>query len=224
MSNIENEPKQVVFEADPEKRTFLGTLRTYFLTGLVVSAPIFITFYLVMWFVGMLDGLFRPLIPVAYRPETYLPFDIPGVGVVLAFVTLTIIGGLAANLLGRSLVSFSDRVIGKLPVVGSVYTALKQIFKTAVRQDSASFSQVALIEYPRKGLYCIAFVTKDADQRVRDGAGGKEMVAVFLPTTPNPTSGFLLFVPKDELVVLDMTIEEGARLVISAGLSDEEGD
>ena len=132
MSNIENEPKQVVFEADPEKRTFLGTLRTYFLTGLVVSAPIFITFYLVMWFVGMLDGLFRPLIPVAYRPETYLPFDIPGVGVVLAFVTLTIIGGLAANLLGRSLVSFSDRVIGKLPVVGSVYTALKQIFKTAV--------------------------------------------------------------------------------------------
>jgi uncharacterized membrane protein len=224
MSNIENEPKQVVFEADPEKRTFLGTLRTYFLTGLVVSAPIFITFYLVMWFVGMLDGLFRPLIPVAYRPETYLPFDIPGVGVVLAFVTLTIIGGLAANLLGRSLVSFSDRVIGKLPVVGSVYTALKQIFKTAVRQDSASFSQVALIEYPRKGLHCIAFVTKDADQRVRDGAGGKEMVAVFLPTTPNPTSGFLLFVPKDELVVLDMTIEEGARLVISAGLSDEEGD
>lgn len=224
MSKIENDPNQPIFETETPKRTIFGALRTYFLTGLVVSAPIFITFYLVMWFVGMLDGLFRPLIPVAYRPETYLPFDIPGVGVVLAFITLTVIGGLAANLLGRSFVSFSDRVIGKLPVVGSVYTALKQIFKTAVSQDSASFSQVALIEYPRKGLHSIAFVTKDADQRVRDGAGGKEMVAVFLPTTPNPTSGFLLFVPKEELVVLDMTVEEGARLVISAGLSDEDGE
>jgi uncharacterized membrane protein len=210
-------------ETAPEvKRTFFGYMRTYFLTGLVISAPVLITFYMVFLVVGALDNLFRPFIPVAYRPETYLPFNIPGTGVVLALLLLTLVGWLTANLLGRSLINFSDRLISKMPVVGSVYSALRQIFKAAVRQDASSFSQVALIEYPRKGLYCVAFVTKNADKRVRDGAHGSDLVAVFLPTTPNPTSGFLLFVPREDLVILDMSVEEGARLVISAGLSDEE--
>ena len=208
--------------APEDKRSLLGQLRTYFLTGLVISAPVLITFYMVFLVVGALDNLFRPFIPVVYRPETYLPFNIPGTGVVLALVLLTLVGWLAANFMGRSLINFSDRLISKMPVVGSIYAALRQIFKAAVRQDASSFSQVALIEYPRKGLYCIAFVTKDADKRVRDGANGAELVAVFLPTTPNPTSGFLLFVPRKDLVILDMSVEEGARLVISAGLSDEE--
>jgi uncharacterized membrane protein len=216
-------PEQPINEPVPEvKRTFFGYLRTYFLTGLVISAPVLITFYMVFLVVGALDNLFRPFIPVAYRPETYLPFNIPGTGVVLALLLLTLVGWLTANFLGRGLVNFSDRLISKMPVVGSVYSALRQIFKAAVRQDSSSFSQVALIEYPRKGLYCIAFVTNDADKRVRDGAAGGDLVAVFLPTTPNPTSGFLLFVPREDMVILDMSVEEGARLVISAGLSDEE--
>jgi uncharacterized membrane protein len=108
-----------------------------------------------------------------------------------------------------------------MPVVGTVYTALQQIFKTAMQEDGKAFSKVALIEYPRKGLFAIAFVTKAADRRVNKSTG-KTMIGVFLPTTPNPTSGFLLFVPEDELTILDMTVEEGARLVISAGLSDDD--
>lgn len=223
MSNSDD-PLTLQESEAPPKQTLLGRLRNYFLTGLVISAPLFITFYIVSIVVNALDGLFRPFIPVVYRPETYLPFNLPGTGVVLALVLLTLIGWLAANLLGRSLVSFSDRVIRKMPVVGSVYSALRQIFKAAVRQDASSFSQVALIEYPRKGLFSIAFVTNDADSRVQKGAGGIDMVAVFLPTTPNPTSGFLLFVPRSDLIILDMSVEEGARLVISAGLSDEDDD
>jgi uncharacterized membrane protein len=201
----------------------LGALRTYFLTGLVVTAPIYITFYLMLWFVEFLDGYFRPWIPEIYWPTTYLPIDVPGVGVVLALVLLTIIGGLAANFLGRGLLRLADRLIRQIPMAGTVYTALRQIFQTAVREEGASFSQVALIEYPRKGLHAIAFVTKAADRRVNNATGGA-MVGVFLPTTPNPTSGFLLFVPEDELTILDMTVEEGARLVISAGLADADSD
>ncbi len=201
-------------------RTLLGTLRTYFLTGVIVTAPIYITFYLTLWFINFLDGYFRPLIPKVYWPTTYLPFDIPGVGVVLALVLLTLIGGLTANLLGRTLLQVSDRLIRQIPMAGAVYTALKQIFQTAMREDGQAFSQVALLEYPRKGLYVVAFVTKAAERRVNDAAG-KTMIGVFVPTTPNPTSGFLLFVAEDELTILDMSIEEGARLVVSAGLADE---
>tara|TARA_X000000950_G_C13670220_1_gene559640 strand:- start:194 stop:835 length:642 start_codon:yes stop_codon:yes gene_type:complete len=207
-------------EDSPTRRTLLSILRTYFLTGLVVTAPIFITFYLVLWFVEIMDGWFKPWIPMQYRPESYLPIELPGTGLVLALVTLTIIGGLTANFLGRALLAFSDRIIRQMPVVGTVYTALKQIFQTAMRDDG-QFSQVALIEYPRKGLFAVAFVTKTADVRV-NAATGQEMISVFLPTTPNPTSGFLLFVPKAEIQILDMTVEEGARLVISAGMSDKE--
>ena len=210
-------------EPPKKRRTLLGALRTYFFTGLVVTAPIYITFYLMLWFVEFLDDYFRPWIPEIYWPTTYLPFDIPGVGVVLALVLLTLIGGLTANFLGRTLLKLADRLIRQIPMAGTVYTALRQIFQTAVREDGESFSQVALIEYPRKGLNAIAFVTKTDDRRVNE-ATGQTMIGVFLPTTPNPTSGFLLFVPEDELTILDMTVEEGARLVISAGLADEDSN
>ena len=205
----------------PKRRSPLAVIRTYFFTGLVVAAPIYITFYLLSWAVSVLDEWFRPWIPLDYRPTTYLPFDVPGIGVILAFILLTIIGGLTANFLGRALLSFGERLIRHMPVIGTVYTALQQIFKTAVQEDGKAFSKVALIEYPRKGLFAIAFVTKAADRRINKTTG-QTMIGVFLPTTPNPTSGFLLFVPEDELTILDMTVEEGARLVISAGLSDDE--
>lgn len=208
-------------EPKKKRRTLLGALRTYFLTGLVITAPIYITFFLVLWFAEFLDNYFRPLIPKVYWPTTYLPVDVPGVGLVLALLLLTLIGGLAANFLGRYLLTTSDRLMRKIPMAGSVYTMLKQVFQTAVSEDGAAFQQVALIEYPRKGLNAIAFVTKAADARINQ-ATGKKMIGVFLPTTPNPTSGFLLFVPEDELTILDMTVEDGARLVISAGLAHEE--
>ena len=171
-------------ELEQPKRGLLATLRTYFLTGIIISAPILITFYIVTIIVCTLDDIFRPFIPVVYRPETYLPFSIPGVGVVLSLVLLTLVGWLAANLLGRSIVSWSDGLIRRMPVVGSVYAALKQIFKAAMQSDTKSFSKVALIEYPRKGIYAIAFVTNDADQRVSNGADGRKMTAVFLPIHP----------------------------------------
>ena len=205
----------------PERRSLFAVLRTYFLTGLVVAAPIYITYFLISWFVEALDAFFRPWIPGVLQPTTYLPFNVPGVGVILALILLTLIGGLTANLLGRSLLAYGEGLIRQMPFVGTVYTALQQIFKTAVREDGGGFSKVALIEYPRKGLYAVAFVTKAADRRVNETTG-ETMIGVFLPTTPNPTSGFLLFVPEDDITILDMTIEEGARLVISAGLSDAE--
>ena len=126
--------------------------------------------YLVLWFVEILDNWFTPWIPLQYRPESYLPIELPGTELVLALIVLTIIGGLTANFLGRTLLSFSDRVIRQMPVIGSVYTALKQIFQTAMREDD-QFSQVALIEYPRRGLHAIAFVTKTADIRVNEATG-----------------------------------------------------
>lgn len=211
----------ILLEPKKKRRTILSALRTYFLTGLVITAPIYITFYLVLWFVEFLDNYFRPLIPEIYWPTTYFPVDVPGVGLVLALVLLTVIGGLAANFLGRYLLGASDRLMRKIPMAGSLYTMLKQVFQTAVSEDGSAFQDVALIEYPRKGLHAIAFVTKAADPRINSKTG-KTMIGVFLPTTPNPTSGFLLFVPEDELTILDMSVEEGARMVISAGITSEE--
>ncbi|MBT7641854.1 MAG: DUF502 domain-containing protein [Rhodobiaceae bacterium] len=210
-----------LLEPKKKRRSFLRALRTYFLTGLVVTAPIYITFYLALWFVEFLDNYFRPLIPEIYWPTTYFPVDVPGVGLVLALILLTVIGGLTANFLGQFLLRASDQLIRKIPMAGALYTMLKQVFQTAVSEDGSAFQDVALIEYPRKGLHAIAFVTKAADPRI-NSATGKKMIGVFLPTTPNPTSGFLLFVPEDELTILDMTVEDGARMVISAGIANEE--
>ena len=203
-----------------KRRSVAIWLRDTFLAGLVVTVPIFITFYLVSWGVQLLDNWFKPFIPIKYHPETYLPFSVPGIGVILTFVLLTLVGALAANFFGKFLLTMSDRAIQRMPVVGTLYSAIRQIMRSTLR-DGASFSKVALIEYPRKDVYAIAFVTKAAEKRVNEAAG-ETMIGVFLPTTPNPTSGFLLFLPERDIIILDMTVEEGARLVISAGLADDE--
>lgn len=204
------------------RRTLFQYLRSYFITGLVVSAPLFFTFYIIYWFIGLLDNWFKPLIPPTYRPEYYIPFDIPGTGVLAGIVIITVIGWFAANFLGRAFLRLGERIIHRLPIVGSLYTAIKQIFKTAISQDSKSFSQVVTIEYPRTGIYAIGFVTTDAPPMLNEVMAG-DMVAVFVPTTPNPTSGFLLYVPRAEIKPLDMSIEHAARLLISAGLSTDDG-
>lgn len=203
-----------------DKRTLFEVLRNYFVTGLIVAAPISVTIYLVIWVVQTLDGWFAFLIPQHFRPEYYLPFDIPGTGVVIMLVALTLVGWLTANFIGRALLRFSDRALRRTPVAGTVYTALKEILDTALKQGDSSFSQVALIEYPRPGVHAVAFVTKQADPRINEAADA-DLIGVFLPTTPNPTSGFLLFLPRDELTILDMSVEEGIRFVISAGLSED---
>ena len=192
-------------------------LRTYFLTGLVVFAPISITVYLIWAAIDGIDDLVRRILPPSYNPETYLPFSIPGLGVVMAIVFLIVLGALAANFLGRSLIGLGERVVNRMPIVRGIYTTLKQIIETVTARNAQSFREVVLIEYPRPGLWAIAFVAGPT----RGEVGRKvppDSVSVFLPTTPNPTSGFLLFVPRKDCVFLDMGVEEAVKYVISAGL------
>ena len=213
----EGHPAEIPLILPPRKHGFMFRLRNYFLTGLVVAAPIGLTVYITTWFVDLVDTWFVPLIPARYQPDNYLPFEIPGLGLIIAFVLLTALGALTANIFGKAILSFAEGLVDRMPVVRSIYGAIKQIFETVVSQSTTSFREVGIIEYPRKGLYTIVFVTS----RVKSQIGiklGHDLISVFLPTTPNPTSGFLLYVPREDVTILDMTIEEGAKLIISAGL------
>lgn len=202
----------------PAKRPgFMTRIRNYFLTGIVVAAPIGLTIWITRWFIDLIDTWFTPLIPNRYQPDNYLPFDIPGLGLLIAFVLLTLLGALTANIFGRAVLNFGERLVARMPVVRSIYGALKQIFETVISQSNASFREVGLIEYPRKGVFSIVFIATQTGGEIVDKTG-HELISVFLPTTPNPTSGFLLFVPRADVQVLDMTVEEGAKMIISAGL------
>lgn len=213
---------------DPEAHTILlpgkkpgfgARLRTYFLTGLVVAAPIWITIYLTRWFIEFIDEYIVGFFPAAYHPDKLLPFTIPGIGLVIVLVGLTLLGALTANFLGRRILGWGERLVDRMPVIRNLYSALKQIFETVVSQSGTSFRDVGLIEYPRRGLFAMVFITTQTKGEIVDRARtDDELVSVFLPTTPNPTSGFLLFVPKSDIEILDMTVEEAAKLIISAGL------
>ena len=193
-------------------------VRTYFLTGLVVTAPIGITIWLAWWFVDLFDRWIKPLIPAVYNPDTYLPFALPGVGLLFALAGITIIGALAANLVGKTIIRTSERILDRMPVLRSIYKGIKQIFQTALSQSATNFQQVGLIEYPRRGVQVVVFVARELDSDEIGLEPGRKLFSCFMPTTPNPTSGFLFFVDKKEIQILDLTVEEGAKLVISAGL------
>ncbi len=190
------------------------------MTGLIICAPVGITAYLVWSLIGWVDSWVIPYIPAVYNPDTYLPFSIPGFGLIIALFTITVVGFLTANYIGRTIWSYGEDLLGRMPVVRNLYSGLKQIFQTVLSDKSSSFQEVGLIEYPRKGIWAIVFIATEArgevDQKLRQSK--KETLAVFLPTTPNPTSGFLLFVPKSDITILDMKVEDAAKLVISAGL------
>ncbi len=192
-------------------------LRTYLLAGIVVTAPIGITIYLAVLFVEFVDNQMRGLVPAEYDPTRYLPFDIPGLGVLALLLMLLVVGFFAAGLIGRMVFRLGESLIDRVPVVRSVYGALKQIFETVFADSSSSFREVVLVEYPRRGLWAVGFITGRTRGEVRERID-RDLVNVFLPTTPNPTSGFLLFVPRDDLVHLDMSVEEGIKMVISAGI------
>jgi len=206
----------------PAEPGFGRHLRTWFLTGLVIAGPVGITLYVAWWVIGAVDSFVKPFIPARYNPDSYLPFHVPGFGLLVAALAITILGFLAANLVGRSLVQFGERVLNRLPIVSTLYRGLKQIFETVVNQSTQSFKQVGLIQYPRKGLWAIVLVSTQAKGEVYQNIDGEEIFSVFLPTTPNPTSGFLLFVPAQEIKLLDMTTEDAAKLIISAGLVSPE--
>ena len=199
------------------KLRFLARLRNYFLAGIIVTAPISITIWLSWKFINFVDSSVRPWIPPKYNPETYLPIDLPGLGLVVVAVVLTAIGALAAGFFGRALVRTGERILARMPVVRSIYSALKQIFETVLAEKSRAFRQVVLIEYPRKGSWALGFATGTTKGEVQTTIED-EVVNVFLPTTPNPTSGYLLFLPRKDVTFLSMTVEEGIKMVISGGV------
>ncbi len=204
-------------------RGLIARIRNNFLTGLIVIAPIGLTFWLIWSVIGWFDGWVLPFIPLAYRPDIWLlqrfgfDLDIRGIGVAVFLVFTLLTGMLAKGLIGRSLLRWAENLVQNLPVVRSVYSGLKQIAETILAQDQNSFEKACLVEYPRKGIWAIAFVSTTAKGEIAARAA-EPMVSVFLPTTPNPTSGFLLFVPTEDVVELEMSVEDAAKLVISAGL------
>lgn len=212
--------KKPVEDGQPTRRRGpFGGLRANFLTGLVVIAPIGLTIWLIWAIIGWIDGFVLPFVPRPLRPEEYLGVNVRGVGVVIFLIFTVLVGYLAKGLIGRSLLRFGESLVNRMPVVRSIYSGLKQIAETVFAQTDTSFDTAVLIEYPRKGLWAIAFLATDAKGEIEASIPVEDgKVAVFLPTTPNPTSGFLLFIPRRDVVELNMSVEDAAKLVISAGL------
>ncbi len=201
-----------------KKAPLFSRTRSNFLTGIVIVAPVMLTIYLIWWAINLVDGLFVPWVPEIYNPSTYLGFNIPGFGVIVFLVFTATVGALTKGLFGRQLIKLGENFVDRMPVVRSIYNALKQISNTVLSKSNASFQKACLIEYPRKGIWAIAFVSTDTSGEIPEKLAEQEMLSIFLPTTPNPTSGFLLFVPRRDAIMLDMTVEDAAKLIISAGL------
>jgi len=197
--------------------SFGQRMRAYFFAGILVIAPISITFYLAWLFIGFVDGKVTPLLPVKYNPETYLPFALPGLGMVILVIFLMMIGAVTAGFMGRLWTRFSERMLTRMPVIRNIYSAVKQILETVLADHSKAFREAVLVEYPRRGIWAIAFITGRTEGEVQN-VTEEECTNIFLPTTPNPTSGFLLFVPKKDLIPLSMTVEEAIKMVISGGI------
>lgn len=194
-------------------------LRGSFLTGLVVIAPIGLTLWLIWTVAGWVDSWVLPFVPIWMRPDQYIGLNIRGIGVIAFLIFTILIGWMAKGIIGKSLIKWAEGLVQGLPVVRSVYNGLKQIAETVFAQSEASFDKACLVEYPRKGIWAIAFISTSAKGEVdRKIPADDNKTAVFLPTTPNPTSGFLLFLPKEDVIELDMSVEDAAKLVISAGL------
>lgn len=198
----------------------LARLRNYFLTGLVIAAPISITVYLTWSLIKWIDSFIKPLIPGRYTPDSYLPFSVPGFGVVVAIIALTLLGFLTANFVGRTLVGFGVGLLSHTPLVRTLYNALKQLFETVLSGKGKSFQKAGLIEFPRPGMWSLVFIVTEAKGEIRHriAAGDEEWVTVFMPPTPAPTAGFMIFVKRSDIVELDMSVEEAAKIVLSAGI------
>jgi uncharacterized membrane protein len=204
-----------------KRHGIVARLRGFFFAGLLTVAPIGLTLWLFWVLLKFVDTRITPLIPQNYNPNTYLhaivPFEVPGVGLIVLIVTLILIGALTRMLLGRTLIRISEGLVNRMPVVRSVYGATKQIVESILKGQSDAFRQVVLFEYPRRGSWAIGFVTGQTKGEVQ-ALTDDDVVNVFLPTTPNPTSGYLLFLPRRELTPLSMSVEEGIKMIISGGI------
>ena len=207
--------------ANEPKRGFIGTrLRNNFLTGLIICAPVTITIWLTWSFVQWADSWVNPYIPWEYNPEKFLPFAIPGFGLLVAVVMITIIGFLAKNLIGQSIVRFGESILHRMPLIRTLYKGLKQIFESVLNEQSSSFRKVGLLEFPSTGSWTLCFISSEVKGEIAErlSQAGEEILTVFVPPTPVPTAGFLLFVPKSKVIPLDMSVEDATKFLISGGL------
>src|SRR5882724_9820269 len=197
----------------------MARFRNYFLTGLIVAGPVAITLYLTWWFVNWVDSIVRPFVPTVYRPETYLPFGLPGSGLIVAVIALTLLGFLTANLIGRTLVDLGERLLGRMPVVRAIYRGLKQVFETLFSGKGSSFRRVGLVEFPSPGMWSIVLISQPPSVEIATSLPGQdEHISVFLPCAPNPTTGFFFYVPKSRLIEVEMSAEDAATLIMSCGV------
>ena len=210
----------------PRRKTLFGALRASFLTGLIVVLPIGLTIYLIWTVIGWIDGWILPLIPAAYQPEALLQrwfgpemnYPVRGVGVIVFLVFTIIIGWAAKGLIGRSMIGWGESVVDRMPIIRSVYTGIKQIAETMFNKTEASFDKTCLVEFPRPGVWALGFVSSKAKGEIAAKLpGGSDVISVFIGLTPF-TSGFLIFVPRSEVILLDMSMDDAAKIVVSGGL------
>ncbi|MCV0396868.1 MAG: DUF502 domain-containing protein [Rhizobiaceae bacterium] len=203
-------------------------LRNYFLTGVIVTAPLAITAYLTWSLIEIVDSWVKPLIPDRYNPDSYLPFALPGFGVLVALIMITLVGFFTANFIGRTIVGFGERILDQMPLVRNIYRGLKQIFETVLANRSELFTKVGLIEWPRRGLWSIVLIAKQQDAEMNAVLEEREgkTIAVFRPISPNITTGYIMYVAEKDVIPLSITVEEAARFLVSAGLvvPQENGD
>ena len=198
----------------------MARFRNYFLTGLIVAGPVAITLYLTWWFVNWVDSIVRPFVPTAYRPETYLPFGLPGSGLIVAVIALTLLGFLAANLIGRTLVDLGERLLGRMPVVRAIYRGLKQVFETLFSGKGSSFRQVGLVEFPSPGMWSIVLISQSPSVNIASQTARRGGAHLGVPALrAEPDHGFLLLrAPKSKIIEVDMSTEDAATLIMSAGV------
>tara|TARA_B100000963_G_scaffold220705_1_gene192352 strand:+ start:1103 stop:1765 length:663 start_codon:yes stop_codon:yes gene_type:complete len=210
MTNLNNQPNTNI--------SILAKFRRFFLTGLLVTAPIIITIYVTWLVITFIDVKVANLLPEYLDFRKALPFQIPGLGLLIVIFVTTLIGAITPGLIGRNLLKLGEMILFKTPIIRTVYSSIKQIMETVMSTNSKSFKEVVLVQYPRKDIWVIAFVTSSVKGEIDDKIKQSDLVSIFVPTTPNPTSGFLLFVAKKNLIYLDMPVEQAIKLVISGGI------
>jgi uncharacterized membrane protein len=203
---------------EPVNRSVGARLRTYFLTGLILVGPLYITISLTWWFINWVDDAMRPFIPVGLRTETYLPFRVPGYGLIIALCALTLLGFLTAGLVGRTFVEFGEGLLNRMPIVRPIYKTMKQIFETVFSKSGPGFGKVALAEFP-VGMWSVVFLASPPGIGVAEHLPGDDFVSCFLPCTPNPTTGFFFYAPRSQVIELDITVEQAMTLIMSAGMA-----
>ncbi|MBY9067810.1 DUF502 domain-containing protein [Hyphomonas sp. WL0036] len=217
MSDNEKPDYGIVAVETPPKQGILGWLRARFVAGMLIALPIVATFVILQFLINFIDSRVVPLLPPSLRPETYLDYAVPGFGLLILLVFLTFVGAIATNFLGKFLVNLTDRVLTRVPVVRSVYSVFKQIRDVFQNNTAGQYKEVAMVEYPRAGSWVIGFVAGPVKGELRQRLG-EDYIGIFVPTTPNPTSGFLLYVAEEKVMRLNMTVEEGAKIIFSGGL------